>query len=541
MVRNYRYQLLPPLAGADIVDRQLLLATRYAHTLVYLEHVRRFQVRRLYTAHGLRALEEQIAAIEQAIGERRRAIKTKASLDAARDREWIRGQLTALKALRAEHRERRRQLREDPAIREAFAAIDEAHHAALLAERARSGLYWGTYLLVEQAHEQRRRAPALRAPDTWTQLGVQVQHGMPVPELLEGEDSRLRLTPAEPVPGRRGRPCPRLWCRVQSDENRAPIWAVWPIVWYRPIPEDGRIMWVRIVRRMVGFHPRWEAVFTVRLPDVPARPTGDRALALDLHWCRTTDGRILAGTWATTDEPTNHPLVLPSAVRGRWDEADRLRSHRDQHMNELRETVSALLERDPPSPLLAERLKHYAQWRSPERWHSLWRWWLRHQPSELPALWQALDAWHKRDRHLGVWESATRRRGSLHRLDVYRAWAKQMAARYDVLVVEDYDLRRLREKPTPESEEPDIQVARRQHMLASPGELRLAVMAAFEAAGRQIVTVRGGPSAAEHLQAWREGLGAVKERAPDRAGRWQRRKALAAERAAASAGDGTAA
>src|SRR5690606_5470621 len=96
----------------------------------------------------------------------------------------------------------------------------------------------------------------LRVPETWGAVGVQIQGGISPAELAD--DARVRVTrEALPVPGRGGKPRPRLRVRIGPDNGTAE----WPIVLHRPIPEDGSIRFVKVTAVRLGRQVRWEVHF----------------------------------------------------------------------------------------------------------------------------------------------------------------------------------------------------------------------------------------------------------------------------------------
>ena len=313
MTKIHSFGLLEPDRGYAEVSQQMWRAHRYRNDLVRLELDRRDQVHILIRQYFPRLLELD-ALIEQAEAqvvewateikqgkseERRRRVPPEQAQEMARRRQ-------VLADLRAEHKRirlnaygpeevsnLRRQLRqatdrENPqevtrldrelaravedwygqvpqagAFQEGLRQQSGAHYERQKQLRAQCGLFWGTYLVVEDA----ARSFGQGSPPKfhrWTgegRIAVQLQGGLTIPELLACEDSRLRLeilpagtrtrtprrevdhgTPASPREGGRSSRA-YLWVRVGSTRREVLIEGQW-----RPV-ERGRIL-----KRRTGQH-----------------------------------------------------------------------------------------------------------------------------------------------------------------------------------------------------------------------------------------------------------------------------------------------
>lgn len=171
-------------------------------------------------------------------------------------------------------RARRAAILADDASRLACDAINARAHELTISARAHCGVYWGTYLLVEDAAQAARKAPLydgdepsdpLFAP--WRgegNLGVQVQGGEPVAAIVGTTDTRVRIGAVDPrahlreTPhGERKRMCrTTLRLRVGS-EGRDPIWAEWPMILHRPMPPEARVKRVVVSLHRIGSRERW--------------------------------------------------------------------------------------------------------------------------------------------------------------------------------------------------------------------------------------------------------------------------------------------
>lgn len=539
----YRYGLLPPTSGGDMVRDQMRLAHRYQNTLVEIERDRRAAVRAALGAHAdteplrlkveelVQALEEHRASIARTRGEtRRRSVspELRARTIALRDQ---------LRAARRALTDATRAIRQDPAIRAAVAAIDADAKARAKAARATCGVYWGTYLLIEAAMDAARKSPTEPRFRRWTgdgAIGVQLQGGAAVDDIIDGSDTRLQIdTTPQPIPGRTGKPRPRVRVRIGSTETRDPIWAEWPLILHRPLP-DARVKQAKVVARKVAHQIAWSLHLTLELPDETVlEPCGEGMVAVDLGWRREAE-TLRAGGWS--DGERGEDLLLDPRVVGQLRKAADLRSIRDRALNTLR---SALLDwreaQDPLPPEHGEQLRWLPQWRSPARFAALAHWWRAHRIAGDEDIVERLEAWRTQDKHLWLWETHARRGAIARRRDQYRVWAAMLARRYQTLVIERLDLRAMAQIPVPESERESHPRARAQRFAAAPSELRTAMVNAFRRRGGRVVSVPAGGPASALLAAAREQSGVMEMPVIARASRFQRIRARQAVVGASSA------
>lgn len=497
----YRYGLLPPTSGGDMVRDQMRLAHRYQNTLIEIERARRVAVRAALGAHAdteplrlrvetlAQALDEHRASIARTRGEtRRRSVSPEMRARTIALRDELRAARQALAAAT-------RAIREDPAIRAAVAAIDADAKARAKAARSTCGVYWGTYLLIEAAMDAARKSPKDPRFRRWTgdgAIGVQLQGGAAVTEIIDGSDTRLQIdTTPQPIPGRAGKPRPRVRLRVGSD-GREPVWAEWPLILHRPLPPEARVKQAKVVARKVAHQIAWSLHLTLELPDETVlEPCGEGMVAVDLGWRREAE-TLRAGGWS--DGERGEDLLLDPRVVGQLRKAEDLRSIRDRALNTLR---SALLDwreaQDPLPPEHGEQLRWLPQWRSPARFAALAHWWREHRITGDEDIVERLEAWRTQDKHLWLWETHARRGAIARRRDQYRVWAAMLARRYQTLVIERLDLRAMAQIPVPESERESHPRARAQRFAAAPSELRTAMVNAFRRRGGRVVSAGRRP------------------------------------------------
>lgn len=497
----YEYGLLPPTYNADRVDHQIRAGHRYRNVLIEIERERRAKVREILVGHAdTEPLAAEVVRLTAELEAARQRLKlaratTRSRSDSAGDRLAVREIVTRLKVARTTLKEAKTRIAGDPEIQAKLIAAQEHAHQRQLAERARTEAYYGTYLLAEAAAEQASKSktdPSFAPYRGEGRIGVLIINGIGVAELTD--DTRIQIHARDN--GRGGRRAGQgrmLRLRVGSDERRGPIWAEWPMILHRPLPEGARIKQATVIRRRRDCRRwDWRVQILLDLSASPSRTTtpADGACALNLGWAHMRDG-IRAGYVIGTDG-REHEVAVSRSVIDRLDKADSIRSIRDRDLNTMRAALAAWIAEHPlptlaPQPTsgdgrtasLAERADHLYQWRSPSRFATLARCWRMHRFDGDSAGYELLEAWRYRDEHLQRYEAGLVRGAQLARREGYRVLAAQLAARYRVLVVDDTDLRDLQRSPMPESERTEIDAAKLAQCRAAGSELRAALSNAF--------------------------------------------------------------
>jgi len=408
-MKAYVYGAKAPVENVDVVREQLRLAHQYRNKLVEV---------------GQRYFDAREAVLQP----RREAW--------AKETERLKAEAVA----RGEDASRVKAPKPPPLSEEEKAKLAAAKAAwaeETKAARAASGLYWGTYLLAEDAALRAvdsGQRPRFRRWDGSGTLGVQIQGGLSADELLSGEDTRVRLVGE----GKRR----RLYLRVGS-EGRSPVWAVFPIVWHRELPEGARIKWVRVACRRVATHTKWSATFVVDTKEAPAQAPRPGAVAVDVGWRMLRNGDMRVAYWVD-DAGRAGQLVLPRRLLERDAKVSDLRSIRDKHFNEALAALCRVRDAgELPEELRAE-LQYAHQWRSPARLAAValrWRDKREGLSASASGAIEALEAWRKRDKHLYEWEAHQRENVLRARREIYRVFARQMADTYGRIVLEQLDLR----------------------------------------------------------------------------------------------------
>ncbi len=519
-VRVERYGLLPPTLLRERVASEMRAAAAYYNALISLERCRRDVFRSLRRAYvpEIDPLEEEVVRRREALSALRDQIKLTKREVGARDvvralSEQATEERTRLFAAKAALKDARARARDDAGLREAALALEErtkVWHKGLRRSIAPS---WGTYLLVERSIEQARRAvvdPAyrrVRGKERVSRqledlgqgaIGVQVQGGMTAEALYAGTSTQLQIVDA-PLSYRRGRRTPRglrkcatkmLRIRVGSGEGRVPVFAEFPLIHHRPLPEGAVIKGATVRLQVVGMQERWSVSITYEAECVPMPPRSG-VVALDLGWRKRPDGGLRVAYWV--DDAGEHgEIVMPASVRGRLRKCDDLRSIQDVLFNRVIRGLTRWLPKALFVPKwLTARTERLDRWRSHARLRRVVTHW---RDNRFPGDWRVfpvLERWLHRSRHLSQWEENARDNALRQRHDAYCVVAARLARRYGVVVLEEFDLsaqKRLR----PPAGEPDAPLAQRVQLHhAAPGEFRQIVTQAAQREGAQVLKLDG--------------------------------------------------
>jgi hypothetical protein len=304
---------------------------------------------------------------------------------------------------------------------------------------------------------------------------------------------------------------------------------------HRPLPPKGIVTRAWFMRKPLG---ALELQLVVRYPEANRRPAGKRlsGIAVRVGWAKDAnnpEGRDHAGLivahWLGSDgregviELDAPSEMIPDQkptpkVQHSLSDAEELRSHQDDHRNEVVEAFRAFVASGATVPdWLHEAMRYSASWRNsrrlagialqlrdliPER-EALWkewveackdrkadlfpevgildRWLVARGTSDPLVRWATiLEWWRRKDAHLRTWEQNQRDTAQLRRRDFYRVQAARLASVYEGLAIVEVDLKSAARKKAPEQkiEGPEKAVTK-QRRQACPSELIAALGNAF--------------------------------------------------------------
>lgn len=555
-MRVYAYGARPPIEGADLVEQQFWLAHIYQRVLVLLERRRRDLVERLYRhacpdeweAYDAAAKAAEAAAqtmrlsrdtggetldAEERVERKRLADAAKAALDEARQHEIVVRQAWKTARKRATHclRPRLKMIDNGVKARQKF-----AYNAA-----GSVGLAWGTRLKVgesvERAAEMSAKIgamPHLPRNDGSGMIVVQLQgdsgigekKGLAPKNALGESDTRFRLEYVDAkkwkevqgrssVVSRKGvkllQPKPKsrrtvrrkaeghyaiAHLRVGSD-GRAPIWAKWPVILHRRIPEDAPIKWAQMHARREGPRIRWQLNVTIDLEVRALRSQTTRGkrvptLAVNLGWRSFEDGGLRVA-FAVGSDGHEEEIRVPNDYIDGVEHVASLRSIRDGNFERMKTHLVTWIKKDEERPAwLIEEARYVDRWRRQAKLVHLISMWRSRRFAGDRTEWKNLISWQKQDRHLWFWECDERAKLLRMRRDFYREVAARWATKYARVLVTDMDLRDFATLlPPEEGPKSEGKIPRVLQRLAAPSELRSAMKNACSTRGSFFKEVDG--------------------------------------------------
>jgi len=529
----YEYGLSPPKVNAALVEEQFRLAHKYRNMLTEIELERRTKIRAIMASHpDMVPFETELAEVQAEIEKLRGEIN--AIRMAARKRASTPEQSKRIKILAARSRELRTEIKERrkhvaAEVKPELDAIQAAAVQRRKDERAKSGVYWGTYLLQEAAADQARDQPMPPKFTRWSgdgRVSVQIQQGL-AKEGLWGESRQVQIATRidslvyDHEVTRRGdrRRLYRTTLRMRVGSTyRQPVWAEWGIAMHRPIPDGAVIKVVTVSRRRCNSTQWWWRVqFTLDTTDCkPKQRPEYGVVACNLGFSQDDSGAIRAGYLVGDDGFEQEILVAKSDLyRGRdltteqktkamtyvrdcLAESSAIRGARDKSLAEFKtrflewyEITKATLGEDALPEWFRERMGHFHQWRSPARVREMMLHWASNRwvgpDSDQKSRWpdsdirgfEMVSTWVDEDTKAEVKEASLRNKALGDRREAYRIVAAAMAKRYKTLLIDDTNLKHLQDGPEPEDAEGDIPAVKYQQRLAAGSELRQVLINAF--------------------------------------------------------------
>lgn len=494
----YEYGCLAPIIGEDVLIEELHRRQQYWNKLVEIERAHRERVRELLVIPDdpVQPLADKLAEVrEQIKTARKKGRSGKVDTSDLQDQaKKLREQIAEAKIIRDGAKKATRE-----ANKSALDQLEKERRDAVKAVTAQSDLYWCNYDEVQKDYDQARKR-AMRDKTQikfhrWDGTGkvtVRFQKGLPVPNVF-ASDTRLQIDPVpqdawdKPRGVRRKLTQTVIRLRVTSDENKKPVWVELPMVMHRPMPAESEIRCASICREKVGRKWRYKAVLTVTLGETKPKIHGRGVVGIDLGWRMIKNGLRVA--YWVDDQGEHGQLVLNPEVLYEFNKLPDLQSIRDKHFNEVKATLTAWSAENKKPDWLTEELKTLHAWRSPGRLVVLILRWRNERFDSDQEIYDKLEYWRKRENHLYDWEANLRDQVHRRRREIYRIFAAKAVRKYDTIVLEDFDLRRVAKKPDAENGTGGALPMDKQRFIASVSELRLALKNACQQAGVDVMIV----------------------------------------------------
>lgn len=458
MNRVHAYGGCQLLSGETFVDEQMYRGKMYYNDLVRIEWHRRKEIHKEQEKiiPGMKELNKEIRLLKEQKSELEAQQKKSKSHDgktAPIDEELLNTVTDTLAAAFEKSKKLKSEYKDD--LKPVYEKLDAQAKKSNLYIRSTSGLYWGTYQVIEASVKQAiqdtiavktpepgkktrdwEKMPDLRDDHSNGVVAVQIQNGrIPTSKIFNPNDTQVWIDPlpenafdpSVPRGQRNKMQRTTLHMRVCS-EGRNPVWASWPLFLHRPLPKDGKVTGVTVIRSewRQGFRYRWKVLIAVDVPDPEPKPINENSMvAINLGWRKLDNGDLRVATWMDT-KGQGGELTLGPAFRDRVEKAESLRGFRDKDQDELKAKLVAL-------GVPCEK------WESPDKFKSL-------LDSNDATILNLVEAWVKRDDHLWWYERGVRSGSLNYRKEVYRLWALSLAKKYDIIVIDSTNYKKLAKK-----------------------------------------------------------------------------------------------
>ena len=207
-----------------------------------------------------------------------------------------------------------------------------------------------------------------------------------------------------------------------------------------------------------------------------------------MGWRRTKDG--LRVGYSVDGDGQEGEILLDDSFLQTEKRLQELQQTRDNNFNLAKGKLSQWLSLQFEIPdWLQESVKHLAQWRACAKLAAVILRWRDNRIDGDQEIYDWLEEWRKQDKHLWTWQANLREKMQRRRLEQYRLLAKELVIKYDVIVMENFDLRKVLTRKGPEGGVDGDRGIRNIARLAAVGSLRNEISRACAEAGKFIEKV----------------------------------------------------
>lgn len=327
--------------------------------------------------------------------------------------------------------------------------LTEKYKANCKLARQLSGCYWGNYNAVSESFETAKSRTIkeggrlhFKSFDGTGRFVNQIQGGMTAAELFSGAKSQAKCSASVVRTSRGNTPHHDFTFTAFTGRDEAGKHfrreLTVDLAYHRPIPADGTIKSIEVVRDIIDGHEKWHACFTVSLPDVEIEHTKRNIAGVNIGWRQI--GSALRIAVIVDDKNQKCEYFLPAKVVQKFAHAETLQSKADEAENEmldwLRETYQSII--DPPQDwreavqgVLRNRPAHDAHAKLYAEWAGV---------HDLIDGFDHYKEWFRQNDKLRRYYTGTRRRAVAWREEIYRQYAKEIAENYAVIAITDTPL-----------------------------------------------------------------------------------------------------
>jgi len=524
--RIWSYGCLRPTTNTDAFFDQLRKAHVYYNTLIEIERDRRAEYRkdRAKLCPDIEKFEAEFLELDKAVD------LFRATMKAEKKKKDDTGELKRLKDARKAIGEKlkalRLEMKNSPELKKLQEKEKEVVSGKVRAARKSSGVYWGTYLLIEKAVETARRSKMDPRFAKWRgtgRIGIQLHH-VKWSDIVDGKSQMFQVDPLPETQWdtRKGRRHAYTKARVRVGTEKSattgkqvPVFVEVPLYLHRRPPADAKLTWAWIFVTRKGPTLRYQLqlsvesnLFSAGLPEQPKKSV----CAVDVCWRKMDHGLRLG--LAVDHHGNQFEMVLPKAVPELIEMGDNMKSAADRIFNGTKDFVSKWIkENGLPGAIEPARVSQWLshrklrgltrQWLAEtigfERARELWRAWCFERvgsrknpltvpkkdlfaPAEEAFAWAEkhgltkpfeqmafyLELWSRKDRHLEQWAADQFYRATMIRRDAFRNWSRFLVNNYETILLEDMTHTTFAKDSVVEAEK-SFDVLHRQRNEAAPG------------------------------------------------------------------------
>ncbi len=499
MVFEY-YLRSPEKEQEQIVIQQLRASYEYYNTLIRIEQNRRNQFRAIQSQDPkIAQLELEISSLDTEIDLHLTSIQNTRSTN--RKNVLDKKDVDRVKSLKADRKLKRDELKiakksfcDNLIFQKACEDINLFAKNESKAARKATPSYWGSYLLIENAIDAAKKSktdPKRKYWDWTGRLGVQVQGGMSVSELF-GNDTRIQIDPVSldawyhPIRGKRkyAQRQPKLRFRINSDDKGKPIFVEFPMIMHRPLPQNACIKQANVIVTNRDRKLCYVLQLTVNIPEPVASPCTN-GVGIDLGW-RLMDSGDIRVAYGYDQKGTKIDLRLPKSITSLFQKAESIRAIRDKEFEDHRKIMIPLIQGVTFPNINTTNIGLSKSFR---RFHSLYLGWKANRQDGDQIAFDALETWHRKDRHLEQYEVGCRKRAMNYRREEYRKFAKQMTSTYGYLALENWNISKVALRPEIEDGTREQSEPQHQRVMACVSMLRQILINTAKREGVSIISV----------------------------------------------------
>lgn len=348
------------------------------------------------------------------------------------------------------------------------------------AEAVANGVYWGTYLVVEDACKDFGigTPPRFKKWDRNGTIGVQLAGGLSVEDAIAGKSTMLRIHLAnEEELATKGRSSGErsigiVQIRIGSN-GRSPIFADVPVRFHAPLPRHGDIRFAYLHRRMIARKEQFELRLTINEPDPEHQEQQPESMvAVHLGWRIMANDSLRTAVWLGSDGQHGE-IRLDNQWLNEDARLDILREERDRTFNSILPVAAEWFNknRNRLPQELQKRSENISCWQSSDRLASLSIAWRSHRCDGDEEIFEQVNSWRRYDTRRAQQEAATRQRLIGSRECLYRTTLKKLAGTYQRIVMSKINWKDLAEKEKSDEEINQTSRQRRNARIAAPGLL----------------------------------------------------------------------